>query len=215
MLYKHFDTFVFDYDGTLFDSLAHAIQVYHKVGHFAKSHGIIENIWNHEQITALIGLNPIMVWKTLLPQVSDEVRAQLSALYSQTMIEHLHTTTSQWYPSATQVVHTLLEEGKECVLLTNARRYYVDIALQHHPILKAFKYVVCAQDFNYQSKAEIISQLELSGRVVVVGDKVDDALAAKQIQATSVWATYGYGTFETDGIHFDAAISTIEDLINL
>ena len=215
MLYKHFDTFVFDYDGTLFDSLAHAIHVYHTVGHFAKSHGYIETVWNHEQIASLIGLNPIMVWKTLLPQGSDEVRSQLSALYSQTMLKHLQATTTQWYPYATQVVQTLLAEGKVCVLLTNARRYYVDIALQHHPLLKSFKYVVCAQDFNYQSKAEIISQLDLSGRVVVVGDKVDDALAAKHIQATSVWATYGYGTYEIDGIHFDKAIQTIDDLITL
>lgn len=215
MLYKHFDTFVFDYDGTLFDSLEHAKHVYYKVGHFAKSKGYIETLWNHEQVASLVGLNPIMVWKSLLPHASDEVRAQLSALYSQTMIEYLNTIKTQWYPLATQVVQALLTEGKECVLLTNARRYYVDIALQHHPVLKSFKYVVCAQDYNYQSKAEIISHLELYGRVVVIGDKIDDALAAKQIQATSVWATYGYGTFEVDGIYFDKAIQTIDDLIKL
>lgn len=215
MLYKQFDTFVFDYDGTLFDSFTHALHVYDIVGKFAQSQGYIQTLWSHEQIATLIGHNPIMVWKSLLPFVSDDVRSQLSTLYSKTMFDHLNSVKTQWYPLAAEVIQTLLNEGKVCVLLTNARRYYVDIALHHHPLLHAFKYVVCAQDFNYCSKAEIIAQLDLPGRVMVVGDKADDALAAKQINATSVWANYGYGTYEIDGMHFDNVIQTIAALITL
>lgn len=215
MLYKTFDTFVFDYDGTLFDSLNHAITVFKMVGQHAIDVGELEALWSDEFIASVIGHNPLTAWKILLPNANDEVRHNLSTLYSKTMLDHLLSVQTQWYPHAHEVVQTLLNEGKHCVLLTNARRYYVEVALSQHPILKSFKHVVCAQDFNYQSKAMIMSQLPLQGRVMVIGDKMDDALGAQSIDAYSVWASYGYGTYNDDGNKFNTTIKTIADLLKI
>jgi phosphoglycolate phosphatase len=210
--YKQFDTFVFDYDGTLFDSLQHIKHVFTIVGENAQSLGIIDHVWDESLISSVIGHNPKEAWKVLLPYASDEVRLELSALYSKTMSEHLSSIQTQWYPHATEVIEQLLSENKICVLLTNARRYYVDIALAQHPVLQRFEHVVCAQDFNYQSKSEIIKQLSLSGSILVIGDKIDDALAAQSIQAQSLWASYGYGQDVSDGMHFTNKLDSIYDL---
>lgn len=210
--YKQFDTFIFDYDGTLFDSLQHIKHVFTVVGGKAQSLGLIDHVWSESYITSVIGHNPKETWKVLLPNVSDEVRLELSALYSTTMSQHLSSIQTQWYPHATEVIEQLLNEGKVCVLLTNARRYYIDIAVGQHPILKRFKYVVCAQDFNYQSKSEIIKQLPLNGNILIIGDKIDDALAAQSIHAQSLWASYGYGQDVSDGVHFTSKLDSIYEL---
>jgi len=213
--YKYFDTFVFDYDGTLFDSLHHIIHVFSIIGQHAQKLGLIDQAWSSTFISSIIGLNPKEVWKKLLPHASDEVRFELSALYSKSMFKHLTSIQSQWYPHAFEVIDQLLNEHKMCVLLTNARRYYVEIAIEQHPILRRFSHVVCAQDFNYQSKSDIIKQLPLQGKVLVIGDKIDDALAAQSIDAKSLWASYGYGQDVTDGVHFTSKIDSIYDLTQI
>jgi phosphoglycolate phosphatase-like HAD superfamily hydrolase len=215
MFYKSFDTFVFDYDGTLFDSHHHALTVFGLVGKVCVELGLIDHVWSNDFITKVIGHNPLRAWEVLLPDASIEERSSLSALYSKTMFEHLNSLQTQWYPHAYEVIESLLQEGKHLILLTNARRYYVEIALKQHPILQRFDHVICAQDFDYQSKALILPQLNLSGRVVVVGDKLDDALAAKSIQASSVWAQYGYGHREIDGQYFTTSIDSIEQLLKI
>lgn len=212
MFYKQFDTFVFDYDGTLFDSLKHVKYVFSVLSERAHSLGLIDQIWSESLISSVIGHNPKQAWKVLLPDASDEVRIELSALYSKTMFEHLSSIQTQWYPHAHDVIEQLLNEQKTCILLTNARRYYVDIALAQHPILKRFEQVVCAQDFNYQDKAYIIKQLPLKGKILIIGDKIDDALAAQSIQAQSLWAAYGYGNNVSDGNHFTSKLDSIQDL---
>lgn len=213
MLYKSFDTFIFDYDGTLFDSKRHAHHVFKIVGQTCLEQGYINQVWSDDTLTQIIGHNPLRAWEVLLPNVSEEERTSISALYSKTMFEHLSNTPTTWYPHATDVIKTLLQEGKHLILLTNARRYYVEIALKHHPILEGFDQIHCAQDFNYQSKATIVLQLSLKGKVLVIGDKLDDAQAAQSINAQSVWAEYGYGHPEFDGKHFTYRIDSIEKLL--
>lgn len=213
MLYKSFDTFVFDYDGTLFDSQPHALNVFKKIGAVAIERGYLNELWCDDTITSVIGHNPIVTWQTLLPNTPESERAGLSSLYSQFMSDELSATQTQWYQDAESVISTLLQEGKHCVLLTNARRYYVDIAVAQHPLLLKFQNVVCAQDYDYLEKHKILPQLSLNGKVVVIGDKKDDALAAQSINAPSIWAKYGYGTLEKDGIFFDETINSVHELL--
>jgi phosphoglycolate phosphatase-like HAD superfamily hydrolase len=215
MLYKSFDTFIFDYDGTLIDSKPHAYHVFKIVGQRCVELGYIDTVWSDDTITQIIGHNPLRAWQVLLPHISEEKRLSISAYYSETMFEHLSNTLTTWYPQAYDVIKTLLLEGKHLILLTNARRYYVEIALKHHPILNEFDQVHCAQDFNYQSKSEITPQLSLKGKVMIVGDKLDDAQAAQSINASSVWAQYGYGNHEIDGKHFTFRIDSIENLLKI
>jgi phosphoglycolate phosphatase-like HAD superfamily hydrolase len=215
MFYKSFDSFVFDYDGTLFDSHQHALSVFKVVGNHCVELGLIDQVWSEDTITKIIGHNPLRAWEVLLPNASQEERVSVSALYSKTMFELLTSTQTKWYPHAFEVINTLLQEGKQLILLTNARRYYVEIALSQHPILQKFQHVVCAQDYDYQSKAQILPQLNLNGKVLVVGDKLDDALAAKSVQASSVWAQYGYGNQEIDGQYFTTSIDSIEQLLKI
>lgn len=106
------------------------------------------------------------------------------------------------YPGIVQMLTDLKEEGKKLIIATSKSAYGTDIVLEHFDLKKYFDFVATADDQDRPRKSDVIRYaLEQCGitdksKVVMIGDRENDILAANEVGIDSIGVLYGYGDKE-------------------
>ena len=187
---------LFDYDGTLHDSLriyAPAVQAawdrLADLGHAAP------RTWEPEKLRRWIGLSPQEMWDRCLPALPQKEKAFSSRFVGEQMLALIQAGRAQLYPGVPQLLTALRREGFRLLLLSSCPRSYLHAHSRQFGLDAWFDGLYCGEEFLYRPKYEIVPELQIRhrGAFLVIGDRRQDVEAARKNGLPAVGCRYGYG----------------------
>ncbi|HMA91947.1 MAG TPA: HAD hydrolase-like protein [Polyangiaceae bacterium] len=181
------DTFIFDFDGTLVDSMHHALACFNESAH---RYGLPQV--SPEELPKLRRLGPkdaiseygVPLWK--IPMLVQAVRAGLRSRMQEL----------EPFPGIKDFLHALKTVRKaRCLLLTSNSRDNVEAFLARHEIA-VFEHLSCGTSMF--GKGARLRKLAERARLnpetsAYVGDEVRDIEAARSAGIRSIAVSWGYG----------------------
>lgn len=190
---KSYDYLLFDLDGTLTDSargimngFAYAIE---KLGGQAVDKSVLRTF---------IGPPLRVSFGETLGYSPEDVRRAV-VFYREYYDEQGGAFENSVYPGVEQLLGELKESGKKLLLATSKSIRAASAVLEHFDLMKYFDVVATAHDQLRLCKADVIRYaFEQAGvanpaRAIMIGDRDNDIIAAKEVGIDSVGVLYGYG----------------------
>lgn len=207
---------VFDYDGTLHDSLliyAPAFRLCYD--YLVKKEIAIPRNWQDGEISHWLGFSAREMWASFMPVLSQSERDMCSAMIGEEMIRMTLAGRSKLYPHALNVLQQLCDKGHELIFLSNCKHSYMNAHRDYWGLDKYFSSFYCTEDFLYAPKWQIFDffKANCSKDCIIIGDRRQDIEVAKIHQLLSIGCNYGYGEMEELN---DATIriNTVEEIIS-
>lgn len=214
---KKYKTIIFDYDGTLHESLA----IYQKAFIKAYDYLVKENlqpdrIWTSAEIGAFLGQNPKEMWASFRPTLTEETITYVSNLIGEEMRHAIGRGEAKLYDNTIFVLETLKKQGYHLVYLSNSKTYYMEAHSKAFELDKYFDSMICSEMYHYIPKKHILERIKpaFEAPMLMVGDRIHDMESGYHNHIDTVACDYGYGTKEElkDATYH---ISDIKDLLNL
>ncbi len=203
---------IFDLDGTLFRVETVTVPAV-KVAF--KNLGL--PLPSTNRILSGIGKVTARFYEDLLPERSKHLVSSLRSMGSENKVLLLRQKKGQLYPGSKRVLGQLKAWGFHLGLVSNSGAKYFREAINAFGLASFFDQSLCAGETEgFQKKDLIKKMMELLGgeTIIVVGDRREDILAAKENGLKSVGCLYGYGGRE----ELEAAdwrIKKIGDLVKI
>ena len=193
---KKFDVIIFDWDGTLVDSIDWIVEC---VQFAAKQCNIA--IPEQQAAKDIIGLSLANAMRTLFPQINDETEQQLIRHYSAYFFSKKMSRTD-FFNGVYEMLDTLKQAGYQLAVATGKSRAGLDRALLATDTQHLFSASRCADETASKPDPlmldEIISDLGVDRqRVLFVGDSIHDLGMANKAKIASVGVTCGVHNSET------------------
>ncbi len=196
---KEIKTIIFDYDGTLHQSMA----IYENA--FREAYQSLVDIkkapmreWTYDDIKVFLGQNPKEMWKSLNLSLDDDMIERASTIISMSMKDQIKKGKAVLYEGAIDVLAYLKKKGYKLIYLSNSKRYYMDAHKKAFGLDRYFDLMLCSEDFNYIPKEDIIEKVkhEVIGKACVIGDRIHDIKAGLAHQFDTIACDYGYGSVD-------------------
>lgn len=190
---------LFDYDGTLHDSLAiYAPAVRAAYDDLAARGLAVGGPPDQETIRRWIGMAPSEMWDQFQPQLSSQEKQAGGARIGRRMGELVEEGKARLYPGVPQVLDELKKRGVGMLLLSNCPVSYLRAHTACFGLERWFDGLYCGEEFDYRPKYEIlpILQRRWPGEFLAIGDREQDMEMARKNQVPAVGCTYGYGSLE-------------------
>lgn len=190
---------LFDYDGTLHDSLAiYAPAVLAAYDDLASRGLAVGDPPDRETIRRWIGMTPSEMWEQFQPQLSSQEKQAGGAYIGRRMQELVEEGKARLYPGVPQVLDALKKLGVGMLLLSNCPVSYLRAHTACFGLERWFDGLYCGEQFQYLPKYEILPILKKRwpGEFLVIGDRNQDMEMARKNQVSAVGCTYGYGSPE-------------------
>lgn len=208
-------TLVFDYDGTIHETLRIYEPAFRRCLQYLQEAGFVdEKEVSTDRLKGWLGVNSKDMWLDFMPDLSEEIRQQASKMVGEGMIENIASGHARWYENAVETLDVLKQNGYSMVILSNSKKRYGETNFRVFGMEKWFDRWYDCESFGFIPKTEIIKEIvtQYGDPIVVIGDRALDIAAAKSIGAKSVGCLYGYGTRE-ELQDADYLISDIKELI--
>lgn len=187
---------LFDYDGTLHDSLSiYAAAVQATYDTLVAQGLAAPKIWGADMVSKWIGLSPAEMWMQFQPRLSPAQRQAGSAEIGKRMLALTQAGKARLYPGVSRVLDQLKERGLRLLLLSNCPMVYLQTHTACFDLRRWFDGLYCAQEFGYLPKHDILPILRQlwPGDFLVIGDRALDVDMARHNQVPVVGCLYGYG----------------------
>jgi phosphoglycolate phosphatase len=189
---------IFDFDGTLVDSEAAIKHCYLKVTEklLPERINFVKNILigpTLEETTQIILTNKNLHLKN---QFMKEFQSQYdSGMVLETPI----------YPNVNEVLQKLKNNGDSLSVLTNKRAIPTHKLINHYNWNHLFDWVACMDEYpDLKNKSELLKKQDIPkknySKILLVGDTVNDGIAAEKNEIDFIKVNYGYGRTEDWGI---------------
>ncbi|MBP0726668.1 HAD hydrolase-like protein [Bacillus sp. RG28] len=191
-----YNAIIFDMDGTLFQT--NTILEPSLIDTFDKLRD--KGIWNGstplEKYQQIMGVTLPVVWETLLPDTTIEIREYANELFHERLIENIKLGKGALYPNVIKTLDTLKEIGIPMYIASNGLIKYLDAIVLYFGLKKWISETFSIQQINSLDKSDLVKMIiEKNGIKIgaVVGDRLSDIMAAKTNGLTAI------------GCHFDFA----------
>ncbi len=200
---------IFDFDGTLVDSLGEIIRIFNE-------HATDFNLpkIGESDIDYLRGKNPREIIKEFhiplykIPFIVQKVRAQLSGSVDKLSL----------FPGMKEVLEKLYKKGCLLAILTSNSHENVRKFLQHHN-LQMFDHIFSENSIfgKSQALAKIIKQLGCDpDETVYIGDEVRDIEACKKNSVECIAVTWGFNSKDALILHHpDHIVEAPEEILTV
>jgi phosphoglycolate phosphatase len=193
---KHYDTILFDLDGTITDP---GVGITKSVAYALAQSGI--QVADLKTLYTFIGpplRDSFQKYFGQSPQEAEESVAQYRVYYRDTGIFECTV-----YPGMAQLLAQLHGAGKRLILATSKPETFAVRILEHFGLAQYFDLMAGATlDASRDSKPQVIAYaLKEAGitdtsTALMVGDREYDILGAKEFHIDGIGVTFGYGTKE-------------------
>lgn len=203
---------IFDLDGTLFRVETVSVPA---VKAAFKSLSLAPPTKN--RILSGIGKVTQRFYQELLPESKRNLAQMLQMMGSENEILLLRQGKGQLYSGTKKVLGQLKDNGYRLGLISNSSYKYFREIIQAFGLAPLFNHSLCAGETKGFQKRDLIRRVRGllgGGRAIVIGDRKEDILAAKENGMKSVGCLYGYGDRE----ELEAAdwrIKKIGDLVKI
>ena len=197
MDFSQVKTIVFDWDGTLHDSM----KIYKKA--FLEAYQYLvdqkhapNKVWKDEDIQVFLGKNPKEMWESFEPKLSKEVIESASGIISKSMEKSITNHEAVLYHYALDTLEYLKNKGYKLIYLSNSKTYYMNAMDNAFNLCKYFDMMLCSEMYNFISKKYILERVikSLPKEIVMIGDRDLDIETGKYNQTLTIGCSYGYGT---------------------
>lgn len=190
---------LFDYDGTLHDSMqiyAPAVQLaYDRLA----AKGLAEpRKLAEEELRPCIGMTADEMWRYFMPDIDGEEKRECTELVAGHMFELVRRGEAKLYDGVPEALTELRRRGFRLVLLSNCPISYLEAHTAQFHLEQYFEGLYCAEQFGYRPKYEIFPELreQYPGPFAVVGDRSQDMEIAQRGGVPAIGCLYGYGSPE-------------------
>ena len=185
-----YELIIFDWDGTLMDSIAKIVRCFTAAVEDVGVPPPGEDATRH-----VIGLGLAEAVATLLPQVESEARAQVVERYRQHFL-HLDQTDMPLFPGVREGLESLVAQGSLLAVATGKARRGLDRVLKDTGMAQLFHATRCADEaFSKPHPRMLEDILEQTGcraeQALMVGDTTYDMQMARHAGMDSLAVTYG------------------------
>lgn len=194
---KEIKTIIFDWDGTLHESMHIYKPAFLEAHTYLENHGYCpKKTWSDDEIKRYLGMNPKEMWASFEPKLPDEVIQIVSPMISAHMSQAIKQGKARLYDGAIDVLKTLKEKGYHLVYLSNSKTYYMIAMDEAFGLGRYFDLIIASEMYAYLPKKDILNRIKntLPLTWMVVGDRNVDIEAGMHHDAITVACDYGYGT---------------------
>lgn len=187
---SNFNLLVFDWDGTIADSLGLILR---SMRHAIGMHKMPEK--SDQQIKDIVGLGLEQAMESLYPGIVEKDRNALAASYRKYYAE-LCSSEIVLFPQVEKTLQLLQDKGHSMAVATGKSRRGLDRALKDTGLGEYFKYSRCADETfskpHPQMLEDIIDSFMVTPeQVLMIGDSEYDLLMAKNAGVASLAVSYG------------------------
>lgn len=183
---------IFDWDGTLMDSIGLIVEAMQYASHRQNLHV------SDEQVKSIIGISLVDGIETLFANYPD-LHETLLKDYVDFYVQHCEN--EQLFDKIALFIKTLHKEGKTLAVATGKKRAGLDRVFLHSGIAEYFSITRCADETaskpNPLMLNEILTKTQFSiADAVMIGDSVHDIRMSNAIGMESVAVSYGCSSGE-------------------
>lgn len=186
--------FIFDLDGTLFQTEQVAIPAFHRTYQQLQEQGLYQGDRPaDEQVTSVFGMTSEGIWERLLPGASDEVKKLADDKWLENELDCLAEGMGALYPGVPQSLEALHGQGFRLFVASNGQGPYVRGVLQAFGIRSWFTGIYSAGEKKIFDKRQLVALLMKEHQVTsgwMVGDRSSDVQAGKANGLTVIGCRY-------------------------
>lgn len=189
-------TLIFDYDGTLHETLRIYAPAFRKTYDWLTNRGLApRREVPDEEIAGWLGYPAKEMWASFLPGLPQTTQNLCSAMVGAEMIRLIEAGRARLYPGAAQVLRTLTEQGHTLVFLSNCKASYLAAHRRAFPLDHFFSSFYCTETFDWARKSDVFPHFWnwYEGDYLVIGDRFHDMEIARDHDLKSIGCAYGYG----------------------
>ncbi len=224
------DTLVFDYDGTINNSIVLYAPAFKKAFDYLVSltpEYVVEagyrldKDWTDEEISQWLGYTKDEMWSTFMPNLPEGIRNRAGQMIGEEMTRLLRAGKSALYTNALETLEMLKNHGYKMIFLSNCSVPYMENHKELFELEGYFDTFACAGAHPGLSKADILKDLIDEGvlkpeRSVMIGDRHHDVEAGLSNGLLTIGCSYGFsrpGELEPCDIIIDQ-FSELKQLFN-
>lgn len=179
---------IFDWDGTLMDSIGLIIESMHVAG---EAHGFTTT---DQAVKDIIGLSLMHGIEILYPQASDTQKLAIQQSYADYYIPNSHRT--PFFMPIDDMLLTLKQQDKQLAVATGKKRKGLDRVLEASASHHYFTITRCADESGSKPDPQMLSDIldytkQSISQAVFIGDSIYDIQMANRLGMTSIAVNYG------------------------
>ncbi len=210
-------TLIFDYDGTIHDSLAIYKPAFLKAYDYLVDQGLRpKRAFKDSEISRYLGMSPKEMWDDFGKDLDHKIKNKASTIITQEMAYRIENHQAKLYPNAMKVLKALKDKGYNLVFLSNCKTNYMKHHNQTFKLFEVFDDMIAAEMFDFLPKHVILKKMihRYKNPIAVIGDRIHDVKAAKENDLLMVGCLYGFSKDnELDGS--DYYINDIKELLEI
>ncbi|MDM5250682.1 HAD hydrolase-like protein [Lysinibacillus sp. G4S2] len=207
---------IFDMDGTLFQTnliLEPALSATFDV---LRAKGLWQGDTPIETYREIMGVPLPVVWETLCPMHTVEIREESNALFHVKLIEQIRNRQGALYPNAEQTLATLAE-NYHLFIASNGQVEYLQAIVETYQLQRFIKGTYSIQSVSSGHKSDLVKKVIEENDILggaVVGDRSSDIQAARDNQLLSVGVRFDFAQ-EIELQNADIVIDNLNELLYL
>ena len=190
-------TLIFDYDGTIHDTLHIYEPVMRDTYHWLAQAGHVkEEPLSSARIAGWLGLNAREMWEDFQPRLAEEMKEQAAKRNGDGMVARVRAHEARWYANARSTLNLLKQNGYPMIVLSNCKIGYREAHWEEFGMDRWFDRFYDCESYGFAPKTQIIKEIlpEYDAPFVVIGDREKDLACARAAGAAFVGCLYGYGS---------------------
>ena len=179
---------IFDWDGTLMDSIGLIVESMHVAG---EAHGFRTT---DQAVKDIIGLSLMHGIEILYPQASDTQKLAIQQSYAEYYIPNSHRT--PFFTPIENMLLTLKQQDKQLAVATGKKRKGLDRVLEASASHHYFTITRCADESGSKPDPQMLRDIldytnQPISQAVFIGDSIYDIQMANRLGMTSIAVNYG------------------------
>lgn len=205
---------IFDMDGTLFQT--NKILEISLEETFNVLRG--KNIWDKEtpikKYQEIMGVPLPVVWETLLPKHSLEIREQTNEIFHKKLISNIYEGNGALYPNVEEILSYLQNNNYPIYIASNGLSMYLQAIVEHYQLDRWVTETFSIQDIASQNKSDLVQSIINKYDIkkgAVIGDRLSDISAAKNNGLLAIGCKFDFSQEE----ELAQADEVVNDLLDI
>lgn len=186
---------IFDMDGTLFQTQKILASSLEDVFEYLRQQTLWDTITPIDQYNEIMGVPLPVVWETLLPLHSHEIREHANTFFHQRLIENINLGKGALYSNVIEVFELLQSHDYLILIASNGQTEYLESIVNYYQLNKYVTEIFSIQQINSLDKGllakMILKKYQLS-EGFIVGDRLSDIQSAKNNSLTAIGCRFDF-----------------------
>ncbi|MBA2176103.1 HAD hydrolase-like protein [Halobacillus locisalis] len=190
---------IFDMDGTLFQTDRILEVSLEDTFHYLRENDEWEGETPLEEYRNIMGVPLPEVWKTLLPDHTQEARTRTDAYFLDRLVLNIEAGKGALYPGVEEVFRHLKGDGSSIYIASNGLKKYLSAIVDYYDLDQWVTETFSIEQIESLDKSDLVQQIVEKHQIsqgAVVGDRISDIRAAKDNGLVSVGCDFDFAKEE-------------------